>query len=303
MIEFTAGHFEELCAADPVRGQIDTLETRRTAAMKAFWKYLAGGIVVAAAALFSLQAAGWDAAAWIVAGILLVIGICAAFYPLGQVKEELKHPVLEELAAKAGLEYIPSDFDPPVYARTRDTLFGAGLSNQSFTDLFHGADGEGRGHAVYEACLQRRAGKNTVTVFSGQMYAIHRRPGAQGTTVIMPDRKLLNFFKPSSGMERVRIEGDDAFERRFEVYSTAPLEAKQLLFDSDLRRRLLDLRQSGRVAVYLSPEEALVTVGGKDRFEPGTMFRSKPGRERVRLMFDDVCASLAILRELKEKLG
>lgn len=303
MIEFTAGHFEELCASQPVREQVDTLETRRKAAMKAFWKYLLGGIALAAAALFSLQAAGWDVAAWIVAGILLVFGICAAFYPLGQIKEALKHPVLDGLAEKAGLEYIPADFDPPTYARARNMLFGAALSSQSFTDLFHGVDAEGRGHAVYEACLQRRSGKNTVTVFSGQMYAIHRRPGRQGTTVIMPDRKLFNFFKPSSDMERVRIEGDDAFERRFEVYSTAPLEAKQLLFDADLRRRLLDLREAGRVAVYLSPEEALVTVGGKDRFEPGSMFRSKPGRERVRSMFDDVCASFAILRELKAKLG
>ncbi len=33
------------------------------------------------------------------------------------------------------------------------------------------------------------------------------------------------------------------------------------------------------------------------------MLRSKPGRERVQAMFDDVCASLAVLRQLKAKLG
>jgi hypothetical protein len=33
------------------------------------------------------------------------------------------------------------------------------------------------------------------------------------------------------------------------------------------------------------------------------MLRFRPGEERVRLMFDDVCASLELLRELKAKLG
>lgn len=303
MIEFTATHFDELCACEPVRRQVETLETRRKAAIKSFWIYLVGAIVLAAAAFLSLQSAGWDTAAWIVGGIILAIGVGAALYPLGQVKEELKHPVLEQLAVGAKLEYIPSDFEPPVYLSARDLLFGASLSTQTFTDLFHGAGADGRGYAVYEACLQRRVGKNTATIFSGQIYALHRPPGASGFTVIVPDRKLFNFFKPASDMERVKIEGDEEFERRFEVYSTAPLEAKQLLFDTDLRRHLLALRQDGRVHAYLGPDEALVAVSGKDRFEPGTMFRSKPGEERVRLMFDDVCASLAVLRALKEKLG
>lgn len=303
MIELNAGHFEELCACEPVREQLETLEARRKAAMKSFWIYLLGGLALAVAALVSLQATGWEVAAWLVAGILLVIGIGAALYPLGRVTEELKHPVLEQLATRAGLEYLPSDFTPPAYLSARNLLFGTSFSNQSFTDLFHGVDDEGRGYAVYEAGLYRRSGKNTVTVFSGQIYAIHRRPGASGTTAIVPDRKLLNFFKPARDMERVKIDGDEAFESKFEVYSTAPLEAKQLLFDTDLRRRLLELRQSGRVFVYFGPEEALVAVSGKDRFEPGSMFRSKPGPERVRSMFDDVCASLAVLRELQAKLG
>ncbi|MFN3388791.1 MAG: DUF3137 domain-containing protein [Allosphingosinicella sp.] len=303
MIEFTAAHFEELCACEPVRSQVETLESRRKAAMKAFWLYLTGGIVVAAAALFSLQSAGWEVAAWIVGGLILVAGIGAAVSPLGQIKEALKHPVLEQLAAKSELEYIPFGFTPPAYPPARNLLFGANLSSESFTDLFHGADAEGRGYAVYEACLQRRSGKSTVTVFSGQLYAVHRRPGAKGTTVIVPDRKLFNFFKPSGDMQRVKIEGDPEFEERFEAYSTEPLEAKQLLFDTDLRRRLLALRRSGRVYAYLDADEALVAVSGKDRFEPGTMFRSKPGEERIRLMFDDVCASLAILQDLKARLG
>jgi hypothetical protein len=104
-------------------------------------------------------------------------------------------------------------------------------------------------------------------------------------------------------MERVRIEGDEAFEKKFEVYSTHPMEARELLFDTAFRTRLVGLRENGRVFVYVGPEEALVAAKGKDRFEPGSMLRSKPGEERVKLMFDDVCASLDLLRALKAKLG
>ncbi|HEY0130429.1 MAG TPA: DUF3137 domain-containing protein, partial [Allosphingosinicella sp.] len=191
-----------------------------------------------------------------------------------------------------------------VFGSARALLFGGGgFSSETYTDLFNGTDEEGRGFAVYEACLQRRVGKNTHIVFSGQMYAVQRRPGAEGHTAIVPDKKIFNFWKPARDMERVRIEGDEAFEKKFEVYSTHPMEARELLFDTAFRTRLVGLRENGRVFVYVGPEEALVAAKGKDRFEPGSMLRSKPGEERVKLMFDDVCASLDLLRALKAKLG
>ena len=304
MIEFTATHFDQVCAAQEVRERIGSVEGERRAAVRKFWIRLALGIALGVAAFVSLDESGWPTMAFITAMIFIVGGIIAALMPLGEVKEGLKHPVLEEIARQGGMEYLAADFTPPVLASAKQLLFGSsGFSSATFTDLFHGADEEGRGYAVYEACLQRRAGKNTVTVFSGQIYAIHRKPGRTGFTAIVPDKKIFNFFKPASDMERVKIEGDAEFERRFEVYSTAPLEARGLLFDSALRARLLELRKSGRVLVYVGPEEALVAVAGKDRFEPGSMFRSRPGEERVKLMFDDVCASLSVLKELKARLG
>lgn len=303
MIQFEAGHFQEVCAAQAVRERIETLERDRKAALRKFWTRLVIGLVFTIAALVSLHDAGWGVVAWIAAAIFLIGTIIAAISPLGAVKEGLKLPVLEEIARQGGLEYLADDFTPPVFNSSAKLLFGGGgFSSAAFTDLFHGADEEGRGYAVYEACLQRRSGKNTYTVFSGQMYGIHRAPGSTGYTAIVPDKKILNFWKPASDMERVRIEGDDEFERRFEIYSTAPEEAKQLV-DAALRARLLDLRKAGRVFAYIGPEEALVAASGKDRFEPGSMFRSRPGEDRVRGMFDDVCASLTVLKDLKAKLG
>lgn len=304
MIQLTDSDFQTLCAAGAVRERIGALEGERKAAVRKFWLRGAIGLVLAAAALATLLNAGWETVAILVFAAFLVGTFIAAAAPLMAAKEGLKNPVLEEVAKKAGLEYIPSDFTPPVFGSARALLFGGGgFSSETYTDLFNGTDEEGRGFAVYEANLQRRAGKNTYSVFCGQMYAIQRRPGAQGQTAIVPDKKIFNFWKPASDMERVRIEGDDAFEKAFEVYSTHPMEARQLLFDSTFRSRLLALRESGRVLVYAGPEEALIAANGKDRFEPGSMLRSKPGEERVRMMFDDVCASLELLRALKAKLG
>lgn len=304
MIQLTDSDFQTMCAAGTVRERIGALEGERKAAVSKFWLRGMIGVVLAAVALAALWSAGWHGAALIAFVILLVCTVLAAAAPLMAAKEGLKHPVLEEVARKAGLEYFASDFVAPVFGSARALLFGGGgFSSETYTDLFNGKDEDGRGFAVYEASLQRRAGKNTYSVFCGQMYALQRRPGAQGRTAIVPDRKLFNFWKPAGDMERVRIEGDEAFEKAFEVYSTHPMEARQLLFDSAFRARLLELRTSGRVCVYVGPDEALVAVNGKDRFEPGSMLRSRPGEERVRLMFDDVCESLGTLRELRAKLG
>lgn len=304
MMELQASHFAELCGAPTVSERIGALEAERSAAARKFWTRGTLGLLIAIAALASLLASGWEVTAILVFFGFLIATFIAAGTPLMKAGEGLKHPVLDSLARRCALEYIADGFTPPVYEHAQGLLFGH-LSSETFTDLFHGADEEGRGYAVYEACLQRRVGRNTTTVFSGQIYAFHRRAGGThgGITVIVPDRKIFNFVKPARDMERVRIEGDDEFERRFEVYSTAPMEAKQLLFSSDLRRLLLELRRGGPVSVFISPEEALVAAySNKNRFEPGSMLRRRPAEERVKTMFDDVAASLATLKTLREAL-
>ncbi|HEX2762872.1 MAG TPA: DUF3137 domain-containing protein [Allosphingosinicella sp.] len=303
MTELTASDFPALCSDPAVQERINSFETERSEAARKFWTRGAIGTALAIGAVVTLTMSGWDVAAWIVFALFLVGAIWGALSPLLAAKEAMKNPVLEAVAKRAGMEYLPNGFEPPVFGSAYRLLFGSGFSSATYTDLFNGADEEGRGFAFYEANLQRRSGKNTHTVFSGQIYAIQRRPGHSGHTVIVPDRKIFNFWKPASDMVRVKIPGDDAFERRFEVYSTAEMEARQLLFDTALRQRLLELRKGGRVYVYLDPEEALVAVSGKDRFEPGNMLRRVPGTERVRTMFEDVCAALGLLRELKAKLS
>jgi hypothetical protein len=304
MIEASGEQFQALCAEPAVRERIATLADARGAGIATFWKRLALTVLLAVAATWAVVAIGWEAFSIIVAILILCVGFIVALQPLLQVGQGLKHPVLEAAAAQAGMDYVAADFTPPAFHSARNLWFGSASATETFTDLFNGKDEDGFGYAVYEASLTRSSGKSTQTVFSGQVYAIQTRPRAgHGVTVAVPDKGMFNFWKPARGMERVSVPSDEAFEKRFEIYSEDPMGATSLLFDSSLRALLHELRSTGAVWLYVGPEEALVAVAGKNRFEPGSMFRSKGGEERARTMYDDVCAALKTLDAVKARLG
>lgn len=305
MNELTAEHFDALCREGPVRTQIHGIEDNRKAAVKQFWMRL--GVCLAAGILLPFLL--WDISevvAIIVFFLFVIGGLIWAWGPLDRARQALKLPVLEALAERGGMTYEPSNFVPPVFADACRTIFGTWLSSTIFTDLFYGQDAAGSNFAFYEALLTRRVGKNSTTVFQGQIYALQRQNGGTGLTVILPDKGIFNFFKPGSDMERVHFEQHPEFEKRFEVYSTVPTEAKMLLGSRTLQDQLLEARGEAwgsRLFAYLSPTDAFIAINGKDRFEPGSMFRSRPGEERVRKMFDEVCSSLTVMKRLKEAFG
>jgi hypothetical protein len=305
MIELGTECFEDLCREPAVAAPLAELEEKRSEALRRFWMWTGAGLILGPAAFYGLWNSNVQWASFIAGLLLLIVPPIVGYTALASVAEGLKVPVLERIAARAGLEYLEKGFSPPAYPLARAALFGSHFSSEAFTDLFHGKDEDGHGHAVYEATLQRRSGKNTHTVFSGQIYAVQRRPsGGAGETVIRPDRGLFNFVGPGSGLKRVELEANDPeFDGRFEAYSTEPGAARTLLLDGSLRRLLLDLRSTGRVQAWIGPDDALVAVTGRNRFEPGSLFRRKPGRDRVQAMLEDVCAALATLRQVKDRLG
>ncbi len=305
MIALETHDFGEVCRSPSVAAQLETIEANRASALKTFWLLLAGAILVSAAVAYFVQLLGVPFLAFIAAVITFFIGIALAYTPLARVGQSLKQPVLETLAARSGLEYLPSQFAPPLFPEAKNALFGSWLSGESFSDLFQGKDDRGRSVAVYEAILHKGSGKSRHQVFSGQVYAVQRGVASNAVTVIVPDRGLFNFFKPSHGLQRVKVD-DEEFERRFEIYSTDEVSAKQLMFSANLRRLLLDLGAAGRkgkVFAYFGPEGALVAATGADRFEPGNMFKSKQGEERAKSMFDDFCGSMAVIEKLRGALG
>jgi len=300
MVEFTASHFNDLCSQGPVQSQIQTIEGSRKAAMSKFWLFLLGGLAVAVV-VGMIAASAFTGPVGITAGFMvLVFAFIFSWLPLAKTAESIKHPVLHTLAAQGGMTFVPNGFDPPVFAEATKPLFGSWLSSASFTDLFYGQDPDGHRFAFYEATLMRGHGKHRHQVFTGQIYAFQRRRSQQGAVVAVPDRGFFNFWKPSGGFDRVKFENDPAFEQKFEIYATDPAEAMALFGSASTRHLLLQLRDTGsRVLAYIGPNDALVAVWGKNRFEPGSMFKSHGGQERVRLMFDDVCASLQVLNGLR----
>src|SRR3712207_5544459 len=207
MYEYNPRHFDNLCRDPTIATEIQANEEKRRKAAGRFWLLLVGGIVIAVLVAVSLVGSGWPVVGMIAAVGVIVLAVIAGLKPLTAAKQDLKHPVLEKLAQAGGMEYIPSGFDPPVFPSASRILFG-GLSGLNFTDLFHGTDADGRRFAVYEATLTRRSGRNTVTVFTGQMYAFQRRASESGETAIVPDKGLFNFLKPS-GMDRVKFDDPD----------------------------------------------------------------------------------------------
>ncbi len=303
MTEFTAAHFDEICSGDPVKSQIEGIEAARSAAVKKFWMFLIGGLVATGVlAALSLSVSTF------LFGIIGVIGIAGsvilALGPLEKTRKGLKQPVLEALAARGGMAYHADKFEPPFYIGTRKALFGGWLSDQVFTDLFQGKFDDGKGFAVYEATLSTGSGKNKQVIFQGQMYGFETGKGAADVTVITPDKGLFNFFKPGAGMQSVKFDSNPEFEKRFEVYSTNPSIAMGLLGSPTLQARLLELRgRNGKVFGYVGPNEVLFAITGADRFEPGSMFKSVEGQARAKMMFDDVCNAIAILKELRAAFG
>lgn len=303
MTDFTSDHFEEICSSDPVKSQIDGIEAARASAVRSFWMFVVGGglaTLVLAVLAFNVNTT--------IGAIVLVAGAIGTLFlamgPLDKARKGLKHPVLEALAARGGMTYAADRFQPPFYVGVRKALFGSWLSDQVFTDLFQGRTDDGKAFAIFEALLSTGSGKNKQTVFQGQMYGFETGKGSSDITVITPDKGLFNFFKPAAGMERVKFESNPEFEKRFEVYSTNPSIATGLFGSSTLQARLLELRgKNGRVFGYIGPNETLFAITGGDRFEPGSMFKATDGQDRARLMFDDVCSALALLKELRAAFG
>ena len=204
------------------------------------------------------------------------------------------------IAGARGLTYAADGFTADGYEAIH-TLFGR-PNSRNFRDRFEGEE-NGRHFVFYEASLVSRSGKSRRTVFNGLIHTLARRP-VQGETVVVPDRGLFNFFSPGRGMERVRFEDDPEFERGLEVYSTRP-DAARALINPVVRQQLKAWRTAqGKVLVRLAGDKVTVALAEPgDRFEPGSMMKNTPGRERVRLIWNDLNEAMDQMRQVARALG
>lgn len=299
MLELTADDFRDVCRTDRMRSEISAIEAKRRKALLRFWLILAATPFAAFLVLLVITGFGQFGLGMVFAAWTLGAGYMLARRPLSTAGESLKHPLLEALAEEAGLEYLPDGFDPPGMAAAAKTLFG-NVAAFRFTDLLHGTDESGRRFAMYEAKL-RGAGRGRRTYFSGQIYAWQRGGSDRAETAVLADGGFLDFIAPS-GMDRLTFGGDPEFNRVYEIYGTDP-DAAHALLQREVRKQLLGLCRDGPATAYFGPEDALVAVWCRDLYEPGSMFRGRSGEERAKGMFEDLCASLALMRRLKALIG
>lgn len=300
MLQPTERDFEELCRSAEVQMLMGSAGDLRRRLLGLFWLFLVGGTLVSAVLLWWLISSGHDLLAVPVLPFWLATFLIA-MWQTGRWNAAFKRPLLARLATQAGLQYVAKGFDPPGLARAKPALFGNAGAVPS--DLFEDISEEGEASAFYDALLSEMAGKVRRTIFDGQVYSIRRPSGDGGEIAIVPDFGAFNLLLHKvPGMERVALRSDPEFEAEFRIYATRPEEALALLA-GDLRRMLLDLRQQGRVLLHVGPETALLAVANGKRFEPTSMFRSTPGKEIARQMFESVRASIAILEDLKRMLG
>ncbi|HEY0011763.1 MAG TPA: hypothetical protein VGB79_02805 [Allosphingosinicella sp.] len=301
---FTAADFAALCARGPVAEQIRTIEDRRRKALSRFPLHLFVGLT-GAAILAWLVGSNFNPAGGVAA--FLVIGTCiliAAFPSFSTASAGIKHPTLHALAGQGGMSFTPTNFEPPAFEEARRALFGVWLNGATFTDLFCGTDRDGKRFAFYEAKLTQSDGTYEVTVFAGQVYAFERSRTQTGDIVAVPNNSLFNLFKPTGGFGRGRIEADEAFDKAFEVHGTDEIAARMTFAGNvQARRLLMELRQRGKVFLFVGPRDVFAAVTGGNRYEPGSMFARRSGEERVRLMFDDVCQAMETVKRLKAVFG
>lgn len=291
----SASDFDGLCDG-PLAPALAGLEDARKAAVKKHWITIgiAAVIAVLAVVLFRFGVFGW-----VIAILALVGGWIFASGHLSKAGRTLKDPALQAITGARGMTYAATGFTADGYEALHP-LFGR-PNSRSFSDRFSGD--EGGPYAFYEATLVTGSGKSRREVFKGLIFSL-KRGMVQGETVIVPDKGLFNFFKPGAGMERVKFEDDGEFEKRFEVYSTRPDEARSLV-NPIVREKLKAWRETyGKVIVRISGEELAVALTKRnDHFEVGSMTKAIPGRDRVRGIWNDVDATVGLTRDIRSTLG
>lgn len=280
----------------PLAPALAGLEEARKAAMKKRWMIFGAAAVLAIVFVFVVPRGVFG---WALAIFALIGGWIWGSSFLDKAGRTLKDPALAAITQARGMTYAGHGFTADGYEGLHP-LFGR-PTQRSFTDRLTGD--EGGAYAFYEAVLVTGSGKSRQEIFRGLIFSLARAQ-TQGETVIVPDRGLFNFFKPGSGMERVKFEDDDEFEKRFEVYSTRPDEARALV-NPVVREKLKGWRQAyGKVFVRIAAGEVAVALGKRNNhFEVGSMTKAIEPRERVRGIWNDVDATVAIAREIRSSLG
>lgn len=293
---------------DPLIEQFDSLfdtviapalapyETERRQVIKRFWRFvIAGGVAgVAVAVVTGLLTNQHDVEGVLIwGGMVALLAAGFGYMPVHRFEQRCKARALSDLAASVGMAYTSADFAPPAMARIQQLrLIDNDAEDETYEDLFTGAR-SGADFQLYEARLTKRSGKNTVTVFRGQVLRIGFPKAFLGTTVV--NRNSQRWFPPK-GLQRVGLESSQ-FERIFEVFGSDQVEARFLVHPAFMERLMaLETAMSGKnLRCAFDESHLLVAIEGGDLFEVVDVFKPLPDREQTRKGVEELRAVLGLI--------
>ena len=183
------------------------------------------------------------------------------------------------------------------------TLFGSWLTTQTFTDLFHGTDADGRRFAIYEADALAPVGQEHASSSSparSTPSSAARR--SAGRIVVVPDRGIFNFFKPAARHGAGRVRERSRISRRSSKSMRPSPRRRSCCSAARPAASSSNGGKAARSSLMSAPRTCSSPSPARIASRSGSMFRIDPEQERVRTMFDEVRASLATLRSVKAAL-
>lgn len=299
--------------AQELRPALATLEEKRKVAWSRGWRIalpvaLIGGTVLLWLGLGFFRGqflwGGLPHMLLMAATAVVTLGLAwLAFAPLRKIRGQGKRVLMEGTCRFLGFA-----FEPSASGFSLEPFYAHGLlrraDRERRSDRIHGTV-DGVSFDLCEVRLrERRAGRRRRyrTVFRGQIAIFDAPLTFEGRTLIARDSGFIgNFFKRTlSGRERVEI-GDGDFEKRYEVYSDRPAEARQLL-GPELRSCILALAEGLGVAPAIGLVENKVLLAADtrdDRFEVGGLMAPLDAEAEIRRLLTEVAEIFRIVETLK----
>jgi hypothetical protein len=263
---------------------------RRDRLRKAYVRAAGLGFVLAVVA-----AAGFALPDWRIAvAVLVVLGLAAGAWwvtaPARRHREAVRAVAVAPLQRYLGnLEYHRKPdpktpgarFDLDLIARSG--IVG-GFNRSKLEDLLSGRH-RGTDYQMVEARLRRRSGgkrSSSTTVFRGLLCSLSVPVAFKCRVLLVADKgalgnRVTDFLRDTfTEMSPVALD-HGAFEDRFQVYSDAPAEARQLLQPGLLDSLLAIADEAGKEAVncaFLEGRFVIAIPQAKDLFEIGRLHRS-----------------------------
>ena len=294
---FTGPAFDALYEGK-IGPQLKLLEAERRKAM--MWAVLVwGGFAALMAAEFLITGALTHKRHWFpdarVFSATLVIGFLGGFIPLGDITRKTKLQLIHSFSDPLGLAYEIRPAEPEAAQRLTDLGLLPKSDNRFFEDQFKGR----RGDCAFMLCetnLSRGKGKESRTVFRGQIFQIAFPRRFMGKTVMLRDSGWLNSFICPDGLKRVGLE-DPHFESLWEVFADDQIESRAILTPIFMEQMIaLESVYAGKnIRCGFHEGDLLIAVEGEDRFEQGNMFTKLDTRERAQSMAGDFAALMGVI--------